>query len=267
MQQRARFRLLSRSLLIGALLPGAAFLSSCKHEQAESPRSQVAEGPALSGVDVQPLARDPAATPEPTAVADRADFASRAWNFEQDHPDRVAAGLVAAVGQWEVTTDEGTPNGAQVLAQLATSEDDVFNVALMEDTSYLDADISVRLRPVSGRVDQGGGIVWRASGASNYYVARYNPLEDNFRVYKVVDGRRRMLESATVRIDHAAWHAQRVVMRGDHIECYLDGTKFLDVRDSTFADAGQIGLWTKADAKTHFDDLTVAAAPASGGER
>jgi hypothetical protein len=83
------------------------------------------------------------------------------------------------------------------------------------------------------------------------------------RVYKVVGGRRRMLKGATLRVDHAAWHTLRIITRGDHIECRLDGAKVLDVRDATFGDDGQLGLWTKADARTYFDDLTVIGAPAS----
>jgi hypothetical protein len=115
-------------------------------------------------------------------------------------------------------------------------------------------DLSVQMKAVAGRSDQGGGLIWRAKDAKNYYVARYNPLEDNFRVYKVVNGSRSEFQSATIK-HSAGWHTLRVTMAGDHIECYYDGKKYLDVKDSTFADAGRIGLWTKADAQTHFDDL------------
>ena len=151
-----------------------------------------------------------------------------------------------------------------MLAQQASNADEVFNVVLVTGTSYDDLDLSVKLRAIEGRIDRGGGVVWRAADARNYYIARYNPLEDNFRVYKVVDGHRRMLESARLSVDHDAWHTLRVVMQGDHIVCYLDGKKYLDTRDSTFTSAGRIGLWTKADARTHFDDLTVAGPGAAG---
>ena len=173
------------------------------------------------------------------------------------------AGFVAAVGKWQVGKTEGAPSGSGVFEQFAKSADDVFNVALVTGSSYRDVDLTVQLRSVSGRVDQGGGPVWRARDARNYYIARYNPLEDNFRVYKVVDGRRSMLESVSLKIDKAAWHSLRIVMRADQIECYLDGKKHLSARDTTFADAGQIGLWTKADAHTRFDDLTASAATPS----
>jgi len=156
-----------------------------------------------------------------------------------------------------VTHDTAAPHSTRVLAQVATSADDAFNVVLVA-SRHLDLDVFVRLRSVSGRVDQGGGIVWRAQDARNYYIARYNPLEDNFRVYKVANGQRVMLKSATLHVDHSAWHTLRITMRGDHIEGYLNGTKYLDVRDATFSHAGQIGLWTKADAWTNFDDLRVS---------
>ncbi len=186
------------------------------------------------------------------------------WHFDGDAVGRVAAGFEAATGRWAVVEDPGASSGTHVLAQLAASADDVFNVALATGTSFKDVELTVRLRAVQGRVDQGGGVVWRAQDANNYYIARYNPLEDNFRVYKVVNGRRRMLEGSRVTVDHAAWHTLRVVMKGDHIECYLDGKKYLEARDDTFGVAGKVGLWTKADARTHFDDLAVV--PVGMGE-
>ncbi|MBW2734033.1 MAG: DUF1080 domain-containing protein [Deltaproteobacteria bacterium] len=180
-----------------------------------------------------------------------------AWSFEGGSPGELPAAFVSAGGQWQVTHDTAAPHSTRVLAQVATSADDAFNVVLVA-SRHLDLDVFVRLRSVSGRVDQGGGIVWRAQDARNYYIARYNPLEDNFRVYKVANGQRVMLKSATLHVDHSAWHTLRITMRGDHIEGYLNGTKYLDVRDATFSHAGQIGLWTKADAWTNFDDLRVS---------
>ena len=129
-------------------------------------------------------------------------------------------------------------------------------MALVDGTSYGDLDLSVRLRAVAGEVDRGGGLVWRARDAKNYYIARYNPLEDNFRVYKVQDGKRTQFQSAKVPGDEA-WHVLRVTMVGTRITCRLDGQSLLEVEDSTFPAAGMIGLWSKADAQSYFDDLTV----------
>jgi hypothetical protein len=140
---------------------------------------------------------------------------------------------------------------------MAKNSGGTYNVALLDGTSYQDLDLTVAMKAVAGEEDQGGGPVWRAKDKENYYIARYNPLENNYRVYKTVNGRRQQLGTADVKGD-LAWHTLRIVMNGDHIECYLDGTKYLDVRDATFGEAGKIGLWTKADAQTHFDNVEVA---------
>ena len=178
----------------------------------------------------------------------------RAWDFEADRPGAIAAGFVAAEGRWEVVADGAN----RVLAQRASNPDDTFNVALAAGTDYGDLDLSVKLKAVAGELDRGGGLVWRAKDARNYYIARYNPLEDNFRVYKVEDGKRTQFESANVPGD-AAWHTLRVTMVGDRIRCLLDGKALLDVADGTFPGAGKVGLWSKSDARTYFDDLSVAA--------
>jgi hypothetical protein len=144
-----------------------------------------------------------------------------------------------------------------VLFQKAKNEDATFNVALIQGTSYKDIDLSVKLRAVAGEVDRGGGVVWRAKDAKNYYIARYNPLEDNFRVYKVEGGKRTQFQSAKVPGDEK-WHTLRVTMVGAKITCFLDDQKHLEAEDSTFPDAGMIGLWSKADAQSYFDELTVS---------
>lgn len=180
--------------------------------------------------------------------------AARVWDFESDAPGRVAKGFINSVGRWEVVDDAGN----HVLAQKAKSDDDTFNVSLVDGTSYKDLDLSVKLRAVEGELDQGGGLVWRAKDAKNYYIARYNPLEDNFRVYKVEAGKRTQFQSAKVAGDRK-WHTLRVTMTGPKIVCYLDGAKHMEVEDPTFPEAGKVGLWSKADARSLFDDLTAEA--------
>jgi hypothetical protein len=174
-------------------------------------------------------------------------------DFETDKTGAIAEGFVGHVGRWEVVRD-GTN---QVFAQLARNPDATFNVAL-KDSNVRNIDISVRLRARAGDLDRGGGVVWRAKDARNYYIARFNPLEDNFRVYKVVDGVRTMFASADVPGDDK-WHTLRVTMFDDAIVCYLDGKKYLGATDATFRGPGRYGLWTKSDARTEFDDLTVKA--------
>ena len=118
--------------------------------------------------------------------------------------------------------------------------------------------MTVQVLATSGEEDQGGGLVWRAIDANNYYITRWNPLEDNFRVYFVKDGRRKQLASAAATGDISRWHSVRVVVQGSHMDCYLDDDKLLSVDDQTFPGPGAVGLWTKADAATLFDDLHVA---------
>lgn len=182
---------------------------------------------------------------------------SLSWTFDTDKAGAVATGFTAEAGEWKVVVDETAPSRPNALAQMAKSSGLTFNMTLISATKYRDVDLSVKMKAMGGRIDQGGGPVWRARDAGSYYIARYNPLEDNYRVYSVVDGRRSQLQSAD--IPHTdGWHTLRVTMTGDHIECYYDGKIYLDVRDATFKEAGQIGLWTKADAQTHFDDVTVS---------
>jgi hypothetical protein len=182
------------------------------------------------------------------------------WNFDADKPGAIAKGFTNEVGGWEVVADDTAPSKPNVLAQLAKSPGAVFNLTLASNTNYKDLDITVKMKAIAGSSDQGGGIVWRAKDSKNYYVARYNPLEDNYRLYHLLNGQRSELK--TVDIPHApCWHTLRVTMTGDHIECYYDGQKYLDAKDSTFKEAGQIGLWTKSDAQTQFDDLTASGKP------
>jgi hypothetical protein len=150
------------------------------------------------------------------------------------------------------------PNGPKVLAQ--TSGDGpkaMFNLCVANETKFTDVDLGVAIMPREGEIDQGGGLVWRYKDANNYYIARINPLEDNYRVYKVVAGKRMQLGSAEVAAPAGKWHTLHIMHKGDHIQCSLNGKLHLDVRDDTFKDAGKIGLWTKSDAVSSFDDLSV----------
>jgi hypothetical protein len=161
---------------------------------------------------------------------------------------------------WKVVADETAPSkGGYVLAQTAESPGALFNLCAAQDTSYKDLEMSVAFKAVRGKNDRGGGLVWRYQDHNNYYIARMNPLEDNYRVYKVVAGRRIQLGTQEdLKVPTGEWHRLRIEQVGDHIQCYLDGKKYLDVTDSTIKDAGKVGLWTKSDAQSRFDDLKVS---------
>ena len=115
----------------------------------------------------------------------------------------------------------------------------------------------VSFKAVAGKIDQGGGLVWRYKDAKNYYISRMNPLENNFRLYKVVDGKRTQLATVDVKAPEGMWHTLRIVQEGNHIQCYLNDKLELEAKDETFKEPGKIGFWTKADAQTLFADLKV----------
>jgi hypothetical protein len=184
--------------------------------------------------------------------------AGQSSNFDQDPTGKLAPGWTNASGTWQVVADPTAPSKPNVLAQVSKDHTgSYFNVAVADQPSLKDVTISVRSRGVTGREDQGGGPVWRYRDLRNYYIARHNNLEDNYRVYKVVNGRRIQIGSADLKAATGTWHALKVTMTGNHIQCFFDGKKYLDVKDDTFKDAGKAGLWTKADAQTHFDDFQV----------
>jgi hypothetical protein len=177
------------------------------------------------------------------------------WNFERA-PVGEPRGFESPAGTWAVVDVSGKP-GYKALAQTAKSDRAVYNVVLSNAAPAADLDLAVRILAIAGEIDQGGGLIWRAKDSKTYYVARYNPLEGNLRLYHVVDGTRTQIASADIEGKGTQWHTLRISMHGDHIEVYLDSKRFLDVHDGTLTGAGRIGLWTKADAQTHFDDLTL----------
>jgi hypothetical protein len=172
------------------------------------------------------------------------------WSIQQTHPTK-------ALATWKLVVDPTAPSKPNVLA-LTHSEnvDGTFNLAIFP-LKYQDVDLSVQMKAVEGKEDQGGGLIWRCKDENNYYVCRLNPLENNFRVYVVKDGVRKQLQSVEAQSVAGRWYPLAVRMAGKHIVCYLDDKKMLEVDDATFVDAGMIGLWTKADAVTSFDDLII----------
>jgi len=154
-------------------------------------------------------------------------------------------------GHWVRRTSDGRP----VLAQ--TVETQPWAVALLQDQQFTDVDVSVRFRPISGKEDASGGIILRARDGQNYLLVRANALENNFRLYTLIDGSRRTLASARVTEPKLGqWHTLRVTATGPRIQAWLDGAALLDHKDTTYT-RGFIGLWTKADSVTEFADLTA----------
>jgi len=193
--------------------------------------------------------------------ADRAQLAipagakAETWDFAT----KGVEGWTVVDGRWSIRKMADIPGWTRpVLVQDATSN--TFNVIVAPLGPYSDVDVSMKFRPISGREDASGGIVFRFSDG-RYYVIRANALEDNFRFY-YYDSGRRMLSSASVRAPALGqWHTVRAVAVGDRIQGWLNGTLLLDYRDTRFR-AGRVGLWTKADSVTAFDELTIRGIPA-----
>jgi len=199
-------------------------------------------------------------------LAPAADDQTRTITFGKEELGKVPAGWKSdKTGQgegsvWKVVEDKTAPSKkGYALAQTAESPGPMFNLCVDEDTKFKDVEISVAFKAVAGKKDQGGGLVWRYQDANNYYVARMNPLEDNFRVYKVVAGKRIQLGTADVQVPIGTWHTLTIQMKGDAITCAVDGKNYLDVKDDAIKEAGKVGLWTKADAQTHFDEFKLSA--------
>jgi len=197
-----------------------------------------------------------------------ADDKGKTFTFGKNDLGKVPAGWKAAqTGKgdgsvWKVVEDRTAPSKSGfALAQTAESPGAVFNLCVAEETSFKDVELTVAFKANAGKKDQGGGVVWRYQDANNYYIARMNPLEDNFRVYKVVGGKRSAeFQDAEVKIPMGEWHTLSVKMVGDKIECSLDGKKYLEAKDDSFTKAGKVGLWTKSDAQTSFDSFQVKEA-------
>jgi hypothetical protein len=138
-----------------------------------------------------------------------------------------------------------------------TSTKNHFPLILLEKEKFSDVDISVDFKPISGRIDASGGIVFRAVDKDNYYIVRANALENNYRLYTFIDGSRSQIATATVKEPSLKeFHTMRIVAKGDHIQAYLDGKLYIDHHDNSFT-KGFTGLWTKADSVTEFDNFKV----------
>ena len=177
------------------------------------------------------------------------------WDFA----DKGLGGWKTVTGQWAVEDMADAPGGKRrALLQRAVNND--FNVIVCPLGPFSDVDVTMQFKPIDGREDASGGIVFRFE-EGKYYVIRANALEGNFRFY-YYDAGRRMLSTASVRAPALGrWHTVRAVAVGDHVQGWLDGTMLLDYRDARFK-AGRVGLWTKADSITAFDELTIRGVPA-----
>ncbi len=169
-------------------------------------------------------------------------------------------------GAWEVQEDDTAPSGSQVLAQTSSDRTNLrFPLCVYDAFEARDVDLSVFFKPLSGSVDQAAGLVWRYQDPDNYYVVRANALEENVVLYKVENGKRSDLKpkgswlayGKDAPVPLGAWSSLRVLVRSNTFSVWLNRDPLFDVEDDTFANAGKVGLWTKADSVTLFDTLTA----------
>jgi hypothetical protein len=160
--------------------------------------------------------------------------------------------------RWTVEADPTAPSASNVLKQSGSGP---FPWCVKQGTAIADGAVEVKFKPLTGREDQAGGVVWRWKDGDNYYVARANALENNVSLYYTEGGRRRTLKYVDAPVPGNAWHTLRVEFKGVHIRVLLDGKAYIELDDSHITGAGAVGVWTKADSVTAFDDFTYQAAP------
>jgi hypothetical protein len=195
-------------------------------------------------------------------------------NFDNTKPGELPAGWVAKIAgpgepKWTVQQDDIAPSRPNVLMQSGWTPKPSFPLCVKTNSSLKDGFVEVKFKPVSGTNDQAAGLVWRYRDAENYYVARANALEDNVVLYKVEKGRRKSLDivgrtggyGVKEKVPAQEWSTLRVNFAEAHFAVLLNGKELFTVEDSTFPEAGLLGLWTKADSVTLFDDFRYGVAP------
>ena len=200
------------------------------------------------------------------AVVAQAETASPAhvWNFDREQPGTLPSEFSIGTlfdgrpaGDWQVLATDRAKSPPHVFAQvMAKGAEHAYKVVLIKEVMAADLNLEVSFLLIKGQADMGGGLIWRAADDRNYYLARANPLEQNIRVYRVVKGVRHLLQNFDQTIDVRQWHTLRVTHQGCRVNIFYDDKQVFDLCDKTFHD-GMIGLWTKSDAVTYFDDLRL----------
>ena len=189
---------------------------------------------------------------------------SKSWTFDSvpigSLPEEFLIGTMydgRPAGVWKVIEARKAQRSTQVLAQLMNKgAEHAYKVVLVKDTQAADLDLEVSFLAGGGKGDMGGGLIWRATDDRNYYLTRANPLEQNIRIYRVVKGVRHLIQNFDQITDVRQWHILRVVTKGCRVQIFFDDKQVFDLCDQTFT-IGRVGLWTKSDAVTYFDDLKI----------
>jgi hypothetical protein len=154
---------------------------------------------------------------------------------------------------WKVETDPSAPSTPNVLKQSGTG---TFPWCVKKSAQITDGFVEVKFKPLAGREDRAGGLLWRFKDGDNYYVARANALENNVSLYHTEQGRRITIKYVTAPVAANQWHTLRVEFSGKAINVHLDGKQYIELKDNHISGAGAVGVWTKADSVTAFDDFS-----------
>jgi hypothetical protein len=177
------------------------------------------------------------------------------WSFDADQGGGLPSGAQAFSGSWAVRRESDAPSAPNALCQTGTAD---FPAIMLDPKPYTDVVVVARFKPISGSTDRAAGLIFRIKDNGNYYILRANALENNVNLYKYVDSRRTDLKDGQAKVESGKWQELRVEARGQVLRGFLNGQPVVETMDSTFSTAGGIGLWTKADSQTCFDDVEVS---------
>ena len=168
-------------------------------------------------------------------------------------PGWTATQTGSGTAKWSVEKDASAPSKPNVLKQSGQA---TFPVCIKNVTNLKDGFVGVKFKPVAGKEDQAGGVIWRAKDPDNYYITRANALEGNVTIYHIIKGKRTEKKRTNMKVASGEWHTLRVDFSGAHFTVMFDGKKAIEWDNDTFKNAGKVGVWTKADSVTLFDDFT-----------
>ena len=171
-------------------------------------------------------------------------------------PGWTAAQTGSGTAKWTIEKDDSAPSTPNVLKQSGQA---TFPVCFKNGTNIKDGFVEVKFKPIAGKEDEAGGVIWRLQDVNNYYIARANALENNVTIYHTIKGKRTEKKRTKMEVSSGAWHTLRVDFRGNHFTVTFDGKKALEWDDDTFKNAGKVGVWTKADSVTEFDNFIYAS--------
>jgi hypothetical protein len=251
--------------LFGTIAPFVAMACNKPPGPASAVLEATAPSAAIASASNMPAPSDaaPAGSAAPSASVPAVGSPFTRFDFEHDAVDAGPAGFTSVrtgggrVGQWIVRAEPDAPSPPNAVVQVDADPTDMrFPVLLADAPPLADVSVSTRCKPIAGKVDRACGVVCRATGPDDYYLARANALENNVRFYVVEHGKRRQLASWSGAVASGQWHSLMLVCHGKSFSVTFDGARVITHADETLKEAGKAGLWTKADSVTAFDDVT-----------